>query len=196
MYGRLTDEEVNTAWGCFPPAPFHTLGTGYFARRPRLSVDAHRWTDAQFTAVKHFFDTLDKLKENPMLRVFTLELRVDYRDKEKLELVRTIMAQAAREVYGSAALLNDHIKPQVAIFSDDFFQTHEELALMHGAEDTPKRVETFPRVVGVPLPGPVAVPSVENKLTPHQYTGAAAPSTQTVEASEDISPELLAALKG
>lgn len=107
---------------------------GYAVRRPKLPASLYDWTDAQFTRVKQFFAVLRHLKENPMERVFTLELRVDHSDTKMFELYHSIIAEAARKVYGASALLKENIKPQVAIFSDDFFQTHEEINLAEGSE--------------------------------------------------------------
>lgn len=68
-----------------------------------------------------------------MQRQFTIELRVDYADQEKNEAMRKALQQAARHVYATATLLADGVKPQIAIFSDDFFTGHETIALL---EDT------------------------------------------------------------
>jgi len=68
-----------------------------------------------------------------MQRQFTIELRVDYSDQEKNEAMRKALQQAARHVYATATLLADGVKPQIAIFSDDFFTGHETIALL---EDT------------------------------------------------------------
>lgn len=65
-----------------------------------------------------------------MQRQFTIELRVDYEDKDKHEVMRKAVAAAARHVYATALLMNDQVKPQIAIFSDDFFQGHEDLKLL------------------------------------------------------------------
>lgn len=65
-----------------------------------------------------------------MQRQFTIEVRVDYTDKDKNEAMRTALAAAARHVFATAVLLADGVKPTIAIFSDDFFQGHEEIALM------------------------------------------------------------------
>jgi hypothetical protein len=62
-----------------------------------------------------------------------MELRVDYADNEKNETMRNALQAAARHVYATAVLLNDGVKPQIAIFSDDFFSGHEEIQLL---EDT------------------------------------------------------------
>lgn len=72
-------------------------------------------------------------EEHPMQRQFSIELRVDYEDVEKNEAMRKALQAAARHVYATAMLLKDSVKPQVAIYSDDFFVGHEEIPLM---EDT------------------------------------------------------------
>lgn len=65
-----------------------------------------------------------------MQRQFTIELRVDYADNEKNEVMRKALQHAARHVFATAVLLADGIKPQVAVFSDDFFSGHEEIKLL------------------------------------------------------------------
>ena len=70
-----------------------------------------------------------------MQRQFTIELRVDYADNGKNDAMRTALQAAARHVYATATLLADAVKPQVAIFSDDFFSGHEQITLL---EDTIK----------------------------------------------------------
>ena len=70
-----------------------------------------------------------------MQRQYTIELRVDYADSGKNDTMRTALQAAARHVYATAVLLADAVKPQVAIFSDDFFAGHEQITLL---EDTIK----------------------------------------------------------
>lgn len=65
-----------------------------------------------------------------MQRQFTIELRVDYADNEKNEAMRTALTSAARHVFATASLLADSVKPQIAIFSDDFFSGHEQIELL------------------------------------------------------------------
>lgn len=65
-----------------------------------------------------------------MQRQFTIELRVDYADNGKNEAMRQALTAAARHVYATATLLADAVKPQIAIFSDDFFSGHEEIELL------------------------------------------------------------------
>ena len=69
-----------------------------------------------------------------MQRQFTIELRVDFADTEKLEPLKQVLQQAARHAYATAALLSDNPKStQIAIFSDDFFSGHQQIMLL---EDT------------------------------------------------------------
>jgi hypothetical protein len=66
-----------------------------------------------------------------MQRQFTIELRVDFADPEKLPALKQVLQQAARHAYATAQLISDNPKlTQVAIFSDDFFSGHEEIKLL------------------------------------------------------------------
>lgn len=65
-----------------------------------------------------------------MQRQFTIELRVDYADQEKNTVMRAAVAAAARHVYATAQLLADQTKPQIAIFSDDFFSGNQQIELL------------------------------------------------------------------
>lgn len=66
-----------------------------------------------------------------MQREFTIQLRVDFADSEKLEPIQNVLKQAARHALATARLISDNQKStQVVIFSDDFFHGHQEIALM------------------------------------------------------------------
>lgn len=65
-----------------------------------------------------------------MQRQFTIELRVDYADNDKNGEMRKTLQRAARHAYATAQLLCDGVKPQIAIFSDDFFSGKEEIMLL------------------------------------------------------------------
>lgn len=66
-----------------------------------------------------------------MQRQFTIELRVDFADPEKLGPLKQVLQQAARHAFATAQLISDNPKStQVAIFSDDFFTGHEEIKLL------------------------------------------------------------------
>lgn len=69
-----------------------------------------------------------------MQRQFTIELRVDFADQDKLEPLKQVLQQAARHAFATAQLISDNPKlTKIAIFSDDFFSGHEEIKLL---EDT------------------------------------------------------------
>jgi hypothetical protein len=66
-----------------------------------------------------------------MQRQFTIELRVDFADPEKLPELKKVLQQAARHAFATAQLISDNPKStQIAIFSDDFFTGHEEIKLL------------------------------------------------------------------
>lgn len=66
-----------------------------------------------------------------MQRQFTIELRVDFADTDKLGPLKQTLQQAARHAFATAMLISDNPKAtQIAIFSDDFFTGHQEIALM------------------------------------------------------------------
>lgn len=65
-----------------------------------------------------------------MQRQFNIELRVDYEDGDKNEEMKKACAHAARHMFATAQLLADGVKPQIAIFSDDFYQGVEEIKLL------------------------------------------------------------------
>lgn len=65
-----------------------------------------------------------------MQRQFNIELRVDYEDSGKNEEMKKAVAHAARHMFATAQLLADSLKPQIAIFSDDFYQGVEEIKLL------------------------------------------------------------------
>jgi hypothetical protein len=68
-----------------------------------------------------------------MQRQFTIELRVDYEDSGKNDEMRKACAAAARHVYATASLLAEGVKPQISVYSDDYFAGHEEIKML---EDT------------------------------------------------------------
>ncbi len=61
---------------------------------------------------------------------FTIELRVDYADKEKNASIQKACRRAARELYATAILIEDGMKTRVAIYSDDLANGRQPVALM------------------------------------------------------------------
>lgn len=64
-----------------------------------------------------------------MMRLFTIEIKVDFRDEDKLPLFKQIIQQAGKHIYGQSALLGDGIKPEIAIHAHDFFLGHQDIAM-------------------------------------------------------------------
>lgn len=69
-------------------------------------------------------------EEAKLIRQFTIELRVNYADADKNDVMRKACAAAARHMFATANLLADGVKPDIAIFSDDWFAGKEEISLM------------------------------------------------------------------
>lgn len=68
-------------------------------------------------------------------KTYTIELRVNFTDEGKHDVMREAARDAARTLLTTAMMLADKNKPQVALHSSDFFYGTEELAL-ESADDT------------------------------------------------------------
>jgi hypothetical protein len=66
-----------------------------------------------------------------MQQRFTIELNVDVQDATLSDTVLSVVQAAARHMY--AALVLGPFKPQVVLYSNDFFMSHEQIASL---EDT------------------------------------------------------------
>lgn len=88
------------------------------------------WKAGSIGVLKHYkLDTIARGAH--MQRQFTIELRVDFADSEKLEPLKETLQQAARHAYATAMLISDNPKAtQIAIYSDDFFTGHQTIALL------------------------------------------------------------------
>lgn len=88
------------------------------------------WCAGRMAVLRHYrLDTITRGAH--MQRQFTIELRVDFADQEKLPSLKQVLQQCARHAFATAQLLSDNPKTtQVAIFSDDFFSGHEEIKLL------------------------------------------------------------------
>ncbi len=88
------------------------------------------WKAGSIAALKHYrFDTITRGAH--MQRQFTIELRVDFADPEKLPAIKKVLQQAARHCFATAQLISDNSKStQIAIYSEDFFSGHEEIKLL------------------------------------------------------------------
>ena len=88
------------------------------------------WKSGSIAVLKHYkTDTITRGAH--MQRQFTIELRVDFADPEKLGPMKSVLQQAARHAFATAQLISDNPKStRIAIFSDDFFTGHEEISLL------------------------------------------------------------------
>jgi hypothetical protein len=99
---------------------------------PRDQLDALiDWRAGSIPVLKHYMQGLTLRGGEKMQRQFTIELRVDFADADKLGPMRQVLQQAARHAFATAQLISDNPKStQIAIFSDDFFSGHEEIKLL------------------------------------------------------------------
>lgn len=88
------------------------------------------WKAGSIKALKQY--KLHTITEGAhMQRQFTIELRVDFADQEKLIPLQQTLQQAARHALATARLISDNPKStQVAIYSEDFFSGHQQISLL------------------------------------------------------------------
>jgi hypothetical protein len=88
------------------------------------------WRSGSISVLRHYkLHTISRGAH--MQRQFTVELRVDFADQDKLPALKQVLQQCARHAFATAQLLSDSPKTtQIAIFSDDFFSGHEEIKLL------------------------------------------------------------------
>lgn len=125
---------------CFTPpvSAIHSLPQQYRAAETFTGPEDQQdklidWLAGRMAVLKAYkLDTITRGAH--MQRQFTIELRVDFADPEKLPELKQVLQQAARHAFATAQLISDNPKStQIAIFSDDFFSGHEEIKLL---EDT------------------------------------------------------------
>lgn len=94
-------------------------------------LDAYiEWKAGSMGVLKHYrLATITRGAH--MQRQFTIELRVDFADRDKLVELKQTLLQCARHAYTTAQLLSDTPKTtDIAIFSNDFFSPPEEIKLL------------------------------------------------------------------
>ena len=68
------------------------------------------------------------------MRTFKIELRVDYDDPEKDEIMREACRAACREMLATAHLISERDRqPRIALSSKDFFEADNDIDIMEGA---------------------------------------------------------------
>lgn len=75
------------------------------------------------------------------MRTYTVELRADFVDEEKHDILLSAVREAARTMLATAMLLKDKRDPQIALQTGDMFQKNDDImvfdeseAAMHGGE--------------------------------------------------------------
>lgn len=68
------------------------------------------------------------------LKVWTIEVRVDFDEKSKEALMLRDVMHKAKELITTAQLLADKRKPDIAVHSDDMFLGREQVELFDGEE--------------------------------------------------------------
>ena len=88
------------------------------------------WKAGSIAVLRHY--RLDTIARGAHIqRQFTMELRVDFADKDKLPVLIETFRQAACHVNATAQLISDNPKStQIVVYSDDFFSGHQEIALL------------------------------------------------------------------
>jgi hypothetical protein len=84
--------------------------------------------------VPYYVDTYvtpeERLKEGIMQKTYSLELRVDFADKDKFEVMRKLFQQAALHLTAQADLLMDRIPAAAAVFDDDFYSGKQQISML------------------------------------------------------------------
>lgn len=89
------------------------------------------WKMGSIATARKFRTASTAEEDKPhMMRQFTIELRVNYADNDKNDVMRSSCAAAARHMYATAGLLADGVKPDIAIYSDDWFSGRQDIELL------------------------------------------------------------------
>jgi hypothetical protein len=74
--------------------------------------------------------------DNIMARkTYRIELKMDFDEDARHDILTNLIKQYARDILGSAMLLQDGRKPAVAFFTDDTFTGMEELEILDPSEN-------------------------------------------------------------
>lgn len=68
-------------------------------------------------------------------KTYRIELKMDFDDDTRHDILINLIRQYARDILGSAMLLQDGRKPAVAFFTDDTFTGMEELEILDPSEN-------------------------------------------------------------
>jgi hypothetical protein len=68
-------------------------------------------------------------------KTYRIELKMDFDEDARHDILTNLIKQYARDILGSAMLLQDGRKPAVAFFTDDTFTGMEELEILDPSEN-------------------------------------------------------------
>ncbi|QIG66884.1 hypothetical protein EVB41_054 [Rhizobium phage RHph_TM3_14A] len=68
------------------------------------------------------------------MRTYTLELRADFDNDEKYELVLEMVREKARELLAAALMLKDRREPEIALSHGDMFERNKDLQIFKPEE--------------------------------------------------------------
>lgn len=63
------------------------------------------------------------------MRTITIELRVDFQENEKYDIVTEAARSSARELLTMALMLKDKREPQISLQSGDMFERNKDLEI-------------------------------------------------------------------
>lgn len=69
------------------------------------------------------------------MKTYSIEIRVDFDDDEKYQIIENSARDLARQLYAMATLIKDRRNPQIAFQSGDMFVKNSELDIMQEQED-------------------------------------------------------------
>lgn len=69
------------------------------------------------------------------MRTYTIELRADFQDEEKHDILLTAVREAAQTMLTTAMMLKDKRDPQISLQSGDMFVRNEDILLFDDSDE-------------------------------------------------------------
>lgn len=69
------------------------------------------------------------------MRTYTIELRADFVDEAKHDILLEMARTAARELLANALILKDKREPQISLETGDMFETNKDMFLLEESEE-------------------------------------------------------------
>ncbi len=64
------------------------------------------------------------------MRTYTIELRADFQDEEKYDILMAAAREMARGMLATAMMLKDKREPQISLQSGDMFERNKDLEII------------------------------------------------------------------